>query len=182
MRTLLTDSVASVLRDSIRVVTLLVSAIYLDPVLAAIAVVILPVGIFPIYSIGKRMRKLSRKGQEAIGALSSTLQESVMGNRVVKIFGREDYEIHRFEDENDRLNKTFVKSELARALTGPINEVLASIAICGVILYGGYSVIPWYPNTGSIYRFPCCGVLLYDPIKKLTRIHSVMQQGFGRSG
>ena len=100
-----------------------------------------------------------------------------MGNRVVKIFGREDYEIRRFEEENEKLNRTFVKSEIARALTGPINEVLASCAICGVILYGGYSVIHGVRTQGGFIAFLVSVFLLYDPIKKLSSVNAVVQQG-----
>ena len=177
MRGLLTDSVASVIRDVIRVITLLISAVYLDPALAGIAVIVLPLGFYPMYSISRKMRKLSRRGQEGIGALTSILQESLMGNRVVKIFGREKFEIQKFENENDRLNRTFVKSEVARALTGPVNEILAALAIGAVIFYGGYSVINGVRTQGAFIAFLVSVFLLYDPIKKLTRVYTNVQQG-----
>jgi subfamily B ATP-binding cassette protein MsbA len=177
MRGLLTDSVASVIRDVIRVITLLISAVYLDPALAGIAVIVLPLGFYPMYSISRKMRKLSRRGQEGIGALTSILQESLMGNRVVKIFGREKFEIQKFENENDRLNRTFVKSEVARALTGPVNEILAAMAIGAVIFYGGYSVINGVRTQGAFIAFLVSVFLLYDPIKKLTRVYTNVQQG-----
>lgn len=177
VRGLLTDSIASVIRDSIRVVTLLISALYLDPGLALISLVVLPVGFYPIYKIGRRMRRLSRKGQEGIGLLSSALQESVMGNRVVKIFVREKLEIEKFRDLNEKLTKTFIRSEIARALTGPINEVLAALAVCGVIFYGGFSVMEGSRTQGAFIGFLVAVFLLYDPIKKLSRLHVTVQQG-----
>ena len=177
VRGLLTDSVASVIRDSIRVVALLASAVYLDPTLAAISILVLPLGFFPVYRISRSMRKLSRRGQQEIGSLTATMQESVMGNRVVRLFGREEYEIARYEEENNRLNRTFVKSEVVRALTGPINEVLASLAVGAVILYGGFSVINGVRTQGAFIAFLVSVFLLYDPIKKLTRISSTVQQG-----
>lgn len=177
VRTLLTDAVASILRDSIRVVALLVAAIYLDPTLALIAAVVFPIGIYPVYRFGKRMRRLSRVGQEATGALSAVLQESALGNRVVKIFGREAHEQARFVAENERLTNTFIKAERVRALTGPVNEVLATVVICGVILYGGYSVIQNLRTQGDFIAFLLAVFLLYDPFKKLTRISSVVHQG-----
>jgi subfamily B ATP-binding cassette protein MsbA len=177
VRGLLTDSVASIIRDSIRVIALLMSAIYLDPVLAGIAVVVLPFGFYPVYRISRQMRKLSRRGQQEIGSLTATMQESVMGSRVVRLFGREDFEIARYQAENERLNKTFIKSEIIRALTGPVNEVLASMAIGGVILYGGYSVINGVRTQGAFIAFLVSVFLLYDPIKRLTRVSSSVAQG-----
>lgn len=174
---LLTESVAAVLRDSVRVVALLASAIYLDPVLALIAFVVFPIGIYPVVRFGKKMRRLSRKGQEEIGAVSAMMQESILGNRVVKIFGREEFEEERFGRENHALTKTFIASERVRALSGPVNEVLASFAISGVILYGGYSVIGGVRSQGDFIAFLISVFLLYDPFKKLSRVNNAIQQG-----
>jgi len=177
VRTLLTDSVAAILRDSIRVVTLLVAAVYLDPFLALLALVVFPIGIYPVYRFGRKMRRLSKQGQDGIGTLSARLQESMTGNRIVKIFGRENFEIARFDRENAELTNTLVKAERVRALSGPVNEVLASFAICGVILYGGFSVIGGARSQGEFIAFLLSVFLLYDPFKKLSRVHSVVQQG-----
>jgi len=177
VRSLLTDTLAAVIRDSIRVVALLSAAVYLDPLLALIAFVVFPIGIYPIVRFGKRMRKLSRMGQEAIGSVSALLQESMLGNRVVKIFGREKFEEQRFTAANQQLTNTFIKSERIRALTGPINEVLASFAISGVLLYGGLTVIQGTRTQGDFLAFLVAVFLLYDPFKKLSRINSNVQQG-----
>jgi subfamily B ATP-binding cassette protein MsbA len=177
VRALLTNSLASIIRDSIRIVALLVTAVYLDPFLALIAFVAFPLGLYPVFRFGKRLRRLSRKGQEAIGSLSSLIQETVVGNRVVKIFCREKYEIERFNEENERLNETFIKSERVRAISGPVNEILASFAISGVILYGGMTVISGVRSQGDFIAFLISVFLLYDPFKKLTRVNNVVQQG-----
>lgn len=177
VRSLLTDSAAAVLRDFIRIIALLVAAFYLDPVLALIAFVAFPIGIWPVYKFGRKMRKLSKQGQDAIGSLSSMLSESMVGNRVVKIFGREEFEADRFRKENEHLTKTFVRSERIRAISGPVNEVLASFAIAGVILYGGYSVLSGVRSQGDFIAFLLSVFLLYDPFKKLSRVNNVIQQG-----
>lgn len=71
VRSLLTDSAAAVLRDLIRVIALLTAAFYLDPVLALIAFIVFPIGIWPVYRFGRKLRKLSKQGQDAIGSLSA---------------------------------------------------------------------------------------------------------------
>lgn len=177
VRTLLTDTLAAVIRDSIRIVALIATALYLDPVLALIAVVVFPIGVYPVIRFGKRMRRLSRQGQEGIGALSSMLNEQMLGNRVVRIFGQEKNELARFEEENQKLTRVFIKSERVRAITGPINEVLASLAISGVLIYGGLSVISGVRTQGDFIAFLLSIFLLYDPFKKLSRINNNVQQG-----
>jgi len=177
VRTLLTDSVSALTRDTIRIVALIIAAIVLDPFLALIAFVAFPIGIYPVYKFGKKMRRLSKRGQDAIGSLSTLLQETVVGHKVVAIFGREKFEKDRFEAENENLTKTFVKSEKVKAITGPVNEVLASFAISGVVLYGGLSVIGGYRSQGDFIAFLIAVFLLYDPFKKLSRVHNAIQQG-----
>lgn len=177
IRTLLTDSSASIIRDIIRLVSLLVFCVYSDPVLSGIAVVFFPLAGLPIAKIGKKIRRLSKRGQDAIGQLSALFQESMQGHRVVKIFGREEFEQHRFERGNSELTNTFIRSERMRALAGPINEVFASVAISGVLLYGGYSVISGVRTPGDFVGFLISVFLMYEPFKKLTRVNATIQQG-----
>jgi subfamily B ATP-binding cassette protein MsbA len=177
IRTLLTDSSAAVIRDVIRVLVLLGSCIYLDPTLSLIAFVFFPLAGYPIALLGKRMRKLSRRGQEAIGQLAALFQESMQGHRVVKIFCREQFEQQRFERGNRDLTQTFIKSERVKALAGPINEVLASLAISGVLLYGGYTVISGARTAGGFMAFLVSVFLMYEPFKKLSRVNATVQQG-----
>jgi subfamily B ATP-binding cassette protein MsbA len=177
VRTLLTDSTASIIRDTLRLLALVVSCVYLDPTLSLLAVVFFPIAGLPIARIGKRMRKLSRRGQEAIGSLSALFQESLQGHRVVKIFCREDFEQERFERGNRDLTQTFVKSERVRAAAGPINEVLASLVISGVLLYGGHTVVSGSRTSGDFMAFLVSVFLMYEPFKKLTRVNATVQQG-----
>ncbi len=177
IRTLLTDSSASVIRDFIRVVVLLCSCIYLDPTLSLIAFIFFPLAGYPIARLGRKMRKLTKRGQEAIGQLAALFQESMQGHRVVKIFCREEFEQTRFERGNRDLTRTFIKSERVRALAGPINEVLASLAISGVLLYGGYTVISGARTAGGFMAFLVSVFLMYEPFKKLSRVNATVQQG-----
>lgn len=177
IRTLLTDSSATIIRDLIRLIALMGSCFYLDPTLSAVAVIFFPMAGVPIAKIGKKIRRLSKRGQDAIGELSALFQESMQGHRVVKIFCREEFEQERFERGNHELTKTFIKSERMRAAAGPINEVLASLAISGVLVYGGYTVISGVRSSGEFMAFLVSVFLMYEPFKKLTRVNATIQQG-----
>lgn len=177
VRSLLTESTAAMIRDSIRVVVLLCSCVYLDPTLSLISIVFFPIAGLPIVRLGKRMRKLSKRGQDAIGQLSALFQESMQGHRVVKIFCREDFEQQRFARGNKDLTKTFIRSERVRALAGPINEFMASLVVSGVVLYGGWSVLSGTRTAGGFIAFLIAVFLMYEPFKKLTRVNATVQQG-----
>jgi subfamily B ATP-binding cassette protein MsbA len=177
VRALLTDSVSAAIRDGIRAVVLLGVAFYLDSVLAGIAFIAFPLAVYPVTRFARRVRKLARRGQDGVGNLSSLLQQTILGSKVVQVFGREDYERERYEAENERLTLNFIKSEKVRSLTGPINEFTGAIAIVGVVMYGGYSVISGARSQGEFIAFLATLFLLYEPFKKLTKVFNAAQQG-----
>lgn len=177
VRELLTNSIAALIRDSIRIVALLATAFYLDSFLAIIAFFVFPIGIIPVVKFGKKIRNLSKAGQVGIGKLSAIVQETILGNKVVRAFNREKYELDRFKAENESVTRTFIKSERVRALTGPVNEMLAVIVISAIILYGGYSVIGGIRSQGDFIAFLLAVFLLYDPFKKLSKLNNQVQMG-----
>lgn len=175
VRYAITDVLVTALRESVRIISLLCAAIYLDPVLGFIAFLVFPLGILPVLKFGKKVRKLSRVGQDQFGGLTGVLNESILGHRVVQAFHREDYEAQKFGVENELLTKTFRRSERYGALSAPTNEILASFAISGVLLYGGLSVIKQVRTQGDFIAFITAMFLLYEPLKRLGRVNNAYQ-------
>ena len=177
VRTVLTDAAGAVLRDTVRVIALMTVAIYLDPVLGLIAFIGFPVALYPVMKFGKKVRRLSRQGQDRFGGLTSLLHEAVGGHRVVAAFGQEQAELDRFKAENDRLTDTFISAEKYGALSGPTNEMIASLGIAAVIVYGGLSVMNGVRTQGDFIAFITSVFLLYEPLKKLGRTNTAVQTG-----
>jgi len=89
------------------------------------------------------------------------------------------YERQRFNEENERLFRLYMKSTRIRAFTNPMLEILAACGIAGVVWYGGYSVIGGGRTQGSFLAFLTALFLLYDPFKGLARTNTVVQQALG---
>jgi subfamily B ATP-binding cassette protein MsbA len=179
VRFALTDSVAAILKDAFSLVILVAVAFYQDWLLALIAFVAFPASVLPIVRLSKRLRALANRGQVSMGNMTMLLQETIQGNRVVKAFGMERYEQERFEAENDRLFRLYMKSTRIRAFTNPMMEILAAFGIAGVIWYGGYSVIVGGRTQGAFLAFLTAVFLLYEPFKGLARTNSAVQQALG---
>jgi subfamily B ATP-binding cassette protein MsbA len=179
VRAALTDGVASILKDASSLVILAVVAFYQDWLLSLIALVVFPASVLPVVRLSKRLRAFSKKGQVSMGNMTVLLQETIQGNRVVKAFGMEDYERQRFEAENGRLFRLFMKSTRIRAFINPMMEILAAFGIAGVVWYGGYSVIVGGRTQGAFLAFLTALFLLYDPFKGLARTNAVIQQAMG---
>jgi len=177
VRNALVEASVTVVRGGFRVVSLAAAAFWLDPVLAAFALVGLPLSLYPLWRFGRKVRRYSRKGQSQTGGLTSLLQEAILGHRVVQAFGREEYERRRFEAENARMTGTWEKAEKYAALAFPTTEVAASCAIALVVVYGGLSVIAGTRQQGEFLAFIAGMFLLYEPLKNLGRVHSTIQMG-----
>ncbi|MCB0322008.1 MAG: ATP-binding cassette domain-containing protein [Bdellovibrionales bacterium] len=177
VRSALTDATASILRDTVRVIALLIVAFYLDPLLALIAFVGFPLGLYPMIRFGKKVRRLSRRGQDQFGGLTGLLQETIVGHKVVQAFGREGYENERFRAENQLFTDTLLRAEKYGALASPTNEIVASLAIAAVIFYGGFSVISGVRTQGDFIAFVSAMFLLYEPLKKMSRVNNLVMTG-----
>ncbi len=179
LRSALNDAVASVLKDASSLIILVAVAFYQDWVLSLIAFVVFPVSVLPVIRLSKRLRIFAKKGQVSMGNMTMLLQETIQGNRVVKAFGMEAYEDQRFNEENQRLFRLYMKGTRIRAFTNPMMEILAAFGIAGVVAYGGYSVIIGGRTQGAFLAFLTALFLLYEPFKGLAKTNTVVQQAMG---
>ena len=171
------NAITGLLKDPLTLVGLLAVMFARDWQLSLIAMVVLPFAFFPVVKFGRMLRRISTKSQESMGDISVILQETISGSRIVKAFGMEEYEKERFNRENIRYFRYLMKSVMVRALSSPLMEFLGGIAIVFVILYGGYRVIQGVSTPGEFFSFLGALLLLYEPIKRLSRINNVVQEG-----
>ncbi|MDX8390287.1 MAG: ABC transporter ATP-binding protein [Mariprofundaceae bacterium] len=171
------SAITSLMRDFVTAIFLLVVIFVRDPVLACIAIFILPAVIYPIVRFGKKMRKATLDGQVSMGAFSALVEETVGGIRVVKAFGMEGYEQKRFM----QLASDFLKHQLrvvrVQSLSFPIMELLAGFGIAGVLFYGGMRIASGETTAGTLMSFLAAMMMLYDPVKRLSRTNNEIQAG-----
>ncbi|MBM4295097.1 MAG: lipid A export permease/ATP-binding protein MsbA [Deltaproteobacteria bacterium] len=172
-----TSVVTSFFKDSFTVVGLVAVIIFREWRLALMALAVYPLAVVLMYFIGKRVRRISTKTQAASASLYANLTEALRGQRIVKAFVREDYEAERFNRTNQEFVRLQVKAVTARELSSPVMEVLASFGMAGIMGYGGYNVIMGYSSPGTFFSFLAALLMLYPPIKSLSRLHNVVQEG-----
>ncbi len=171
------NAITSILKDSVTIVALTAVVFYRDWKLASIAFIILPLAAIPIVKFGQKLRKFGIKSQIRMGFITSLLQETISGNRVVKAFTMEDYEDRRFAAQNDEFFKTIMKRQKIRALSSPVAEILGGLGVAGILLVGGYNVIKGHSTPGTFGSFMAALVLLYQPIKSLSMVNDIVQAG-----
>jgi len=171
------EAVTSLFKDSFTLVGLIFVIFYRDWKLALIAMVVFPLTVYPIARFGEKMRKVATGTQITMGRLTSLLQETISGTRIVKAFGMEDYEGKRFAEENENLFRFFMKAVSIRALSSPFMEFLGGLGIAAIVFYGGYQVIHGVSTPGNFFSFLTALIMLYEPVKRLTNVNNTVQQG-----
>lgn len=168
-------AVVMLVRQVITLISLVGVVIYQDAKLAFWALIVLPLAFFPFIYFGRRIRKLSRKGQEKMSDVSALLQEMLSGIRVVKAFGTERQERKRFDKENKRLLRLSLKSVLAGEFSSSVMEFVGAVGVGIVIWIGGKQVIDGVSTPGTFFSFVAALIMMYEPVKKLSSANLSIQ-------
>ena len=177
MQNAITDAVTGLIKDIFTAVFLVFVVFYRDWKLALVALVAFPLAFWPIARFGRKLRRTSTLAQEITGGLTSHLQETISGAKLVKSFGAEGFEVDRFAARNQELFRLSMKVVKVQAMVSPLSEMFAGIGAAAVIYYGGYSVVKGSSTPGSFFSFLTALFMLYAPVKGLSRINNVIQQG-----
>ena len=173
----MTTAVTGLLKDSVMVVALVFVVFYRDYKLALIAMIVFPLATYPLIHLGRRLRRYSRRMLVSMEDITSRLNETITGIRIVKAFAMEEYERGRFRFENQKLFNSFMRRFKVRALSNPVMDTLGGLGVCAILLYGGYQVVTGQSTQGTFFSFMTALFMLYEPIKRLSEVNMTIQEG-----
>jgi len=165
------------LRDFFSVIGLLGVIFYMDWRLALVSLLFLPMAAVPIVVFGKKFRRISTTYQTKIGEATSQLHETIAGVRIVKAFGMEGFEKKRFADKIQSIMDTLMLETRYSCLSHPLIEFLGGIGMAMIIWFGGGQVLQGHSTPGAFMSFLTALIMLYEPVKGLSKINTTVQQG-----
>ena len=166
-----------ILKDTFQVIFLIGVIFYQDWRMALIAMISLPLVVYPIVNFGRRHRRLSRGSQQTTANVSNILYETITGNRIVKAFCMEKYEVGRFAKTLDKLFAIMMRDTRIAAISRPLMEFLGGVGISLVVWYGGSQVLAGKSTPGTFFSFLTALIMIYEPIKGISAINNTLQQG-----
>ena len=171
-QTALTSISSDLVKQPLTVISAFVVLIHLDWKFTIASLFLFPVCMVPIVYYGKKVRRQGKLEEERVGSMMSILQESFAGIRVIKAFAREKREAENFASISDEQFKSGVRVRKAIEIVSPMVEAVSAIGVGLALFY------VWYTHLSAAkFLALLAGIfMLYDPIKKLSRIHLVMQQ------
>lgn len=178
IRASVSNFLAEFVRESLTVIGLIGVVIYQSPKLAIVGLVIMPLAIYPLSTIIKKIKKISRLNQEKNSDITAKLSEIFNNVEIIKASNGEKIEEKTFTEENNKFFKLGLKATLIGQLSSPLMEFLGSIAIALVIYLGGSEVIAGKMTAGSFFSFITALFMLYTPFKRLVNIASSFQEAF----
>ena len=181
IRSIVSSIIPELTRESVTIIGLLCVVIYQSPKLAFFALVVMPVAIYPISRLAKRMKKISKQSQEKTSDITSALSEIFTNIEIIKANNAQKYEHSRFVDENNKFFKLNLKSVKIEQLVSPLMETIGSIGVAAVIIIGGKDVIDGHINMGAFFSFLTALFMLYTPLKRIVNIYNKMQDAIAAS-
>jgi subfamily B ATP-binding cassette protein MsbA len=149
--------------------------------LAWVLLLFLPVVVLSARRIGRGVRQTTRRGQDKLAEIQNILHETITGNRIVKAFGMEMWEMNRFRRAARRLFDANLKSVKVQAISSPLMDLIASMAIALLLLLGRWSIQQKQMTAGSFITFLIAVFTLYDPVRKFAAFYNSFQQALGAS-
>jgi subfamily B ATP-binding cassette protein MsbA len=170
------ETVGDLMREGLALFGYAALLFWWDWRLALVCVTGAPIVVYPLVRLGQRVRRSTRRSQEAIERLSHIAAEAFTGHRIVKAFGAEEHESQRFKRASELLYRINLKITSTVAVLPPLMELLGGVAVVGLIWYGSGVISSGRTTQGSFLGFIFAAFMMYTPIKKLSRVNTNLQQ------
>ena len=175
IKTVVANLLPDMLRETLIAIALVFVVIYQSPKLALYFLIIMPLAIYPLSRLAKKMKKASHRSQEKISDLTTHLTEIFNNIELIKAEAKEESELGRFAKHNKEFFKLTMKQIRISNFVSPFMEVLGAIIIAIVIYVGGQEVLEGRMTTGQFFSFMTALFMLYGPIKRISSIYNQIQ-------
>jgi len=170
-------SMGDLIREMFILLALLVYIFITDWRLALISFVIAPVAVIPLALFSRQLKKKGLLSQEKMAQIYSLLHETITGNKIVKAFTMEKFEIKKFSQATLSYFKTSLKLALTGSLTSPFMEFLGGVVAAFVLALGATRIVQGHISPGDFVSFVVAIFYTNTPIKRLSRANNSIQKG-----
>ena len=170
------ETCGDLIRESLALFAFAALLFYQDARLALVCMTGAPLVVYPLVRLGQSVRSTTRRSQEQIEYLSHLIVEAFTGHRIVQAFQAESFEQQKFTRASRRLYRTIMKVTSALSILPSVIELLGGVGIAGVLWYGSREIAAGDLTAGEFTSFMTALLLMYGPVKKLSRVNANIQQ------
>ena len=169
--------VTSLGRDVLTLIGLIAVMVAQDPLLSLIALSVMPVGAFFLSRLIRKVRRFARRSFDGSTRIMETMQETVLGARIIKSFNLQDLMRARMALSIREVERMANRVAAGSAITSPLADSLAGFVIAAVIFYGSWRVTISHSDTGSFFSFIAALLMAYEPAKRVAKLNLDLQNG-----
>ncbi|HXQ26652.1 MAG TPA: ABC transporter ATP-binding protein [Candidatus Acidoferrales bacterium] len=181
MRSAFSDWFAEFFRQIFGLIAFVAVLLVINWRMALGSAILIPVVVWPVSKFGRRIRRSSEKSRSRLADLSQILQETIAGNRVVKAFGMENFEIRKFREAARNLLHENMRWIRAFAATSPVMDLLGAVVVALVLLVARGEIKAGRMSIGLFVSFAYALFKAYEPIKRLGNVYQLFLQAAGTS-
>jgi subfamily B ATP-binding cassette protein MsbA len=170
------ETIGDLARESIALIGFATLLFVRDARLALVCLTGAPLVVYPLVRLGQRVRRTTRRSQEALEQMSHVSAEAFAGHRIVKAFGAESREVDKFEKASGHFYRTNMKVTGVLSVLPPMMEFMGGVAFVAALVYGSQEIASGRLTTGEFTSFITALFLMYAPAKKLSRVNADLQQ------
>jgi subfamily B ATP-binding cassette protein MsbA len=170
------ETIGDLARESLTLVGYLAVLIYYDPRLTVVCLTSAPLIVYPLVRLGQRVRRTTRRTQEAQEQMAHVSAEALAGHRIVKAFGAEAREGEKFERSSERFYRTSMRVTSVLSMLPPLMEMIGGVAFATALWVGSQEIAARRLTTGEFVVFITALFLMYAPARKLSRVNADLQQ------
>jgi subfamily B ATP-binding cassette protein MsbA len=169
------------LSEALTVIALVSYVVYLNPSLAFYSLIVIPLIIYPLILIAKKLKKYSRRSQAKNADVVSRLTEVFNNSEIIKANATESFEMKRFSEQNWQFFKINMKAVYVGDVVSPMMEIIGAAGIAAVIFVGGREVIEGRMTPGELTAFLTAVGLVLQPVRRIGTIFAKIQDALAAS-
>ena len=168
-----------IISDMMKMIVVLIFMFYMNWKLTWIVIVAMPILVFFTRIFQKKMQIAFEEVRSQIANLNSFVQERVTGMKIVQLFHREDIEFEKFKTINQKHNKAWIKTILYTSIFFPIADIISSLTLGFVVLYGGIKILNGdnFTTFGDLFSYTMFIGMLFNPLRQIADKFNEMQLG-----
>ncbi|SHM58563.1 ABC transporter ATP-binding protein [Flavobacterium xinjiangense] len=168
-----------IISDLMKMVVVLAFMFYMNWTLTWIVIVAMPILVFITRIFQKKMQVAFEEVRTQIANMNSFVQERVTGMKIVQLFNREDIEFEKFKEINDKHNRAWIKTILYNSIFFPIADIISSLTLGFIVLYGGMKILngDHFTTFGDLFSYTMFIGMLFNPLRQIADKFNEMQLG-----
>ena len=176
-----TKAVTTVIKDGLTIIGLLSLMFYYSFELSIGLLLIAPLVGFFLKIMSVKFRSLSRDIQRSMGTITNIVEESIIGHRIIKIFGGKDYEKNTFNSANAYNRERNLKLIFVQSISIPLMQLLVAIFLAAIIFFVTSNDYLDEISIGTFMSYLTAMIMMFAPIKRLSEVNVVLQRGIAAS-